>query len=281
MRDEVATSYLEAHYSLKHRCIAGVSHLFEQRVYTVRHGLLRGLKRKGGLGFLPQWAVGRTDDTAEARLFASLDLRGKVVYDVGGFEGLITMFFATRAKAVVVYEPNPSSRHRLEDNLRLNGIRNVTVRGVGVGAQSGTLELVYDPSMPGGATAQEGVARQVIASTRAMRREQISVVRIDDDVANRHLPLPDLAKIDVEGMELDVLRGMRQVLQKARPRLYIEMHGATADDKRSNARDVVRELAENGYADIVHVESGRRVTLDSTEYAAEGHLFCVGNDTEP
>jgi FkbM family methyltransferase len=161
----------------------------------------------------------------------------------------------------------------------LNGIRNVTVRGVAVGERSGTLELVFDPSMPGGATAQEKVARQVTASTRAMRREQISVVRIDDDVTSHHLPLPDLIKIDVEGMELDVLRGMRQVLRKAHPQLYIEMHGATADDKRRNASDVVRELAENGYANIVHVESGRPVTLGSTEHAAEGHLFCTHHET--
>jgi len=77
MRDEVAKSYLEAHYSLKHRFVAGVSRLFEQRVYTVRHGPLRGLRRKGGLGFLPQWAVGRTDDTAEARLFTSPVGRGR------------------------------------------------------------------------------------------------------------------------------------------------------------------------------------------------------------
>ena len=42
------------HYTLKHRLIAWIStHLFDTRTYTVRHGLLKGMKRKGGLGWVP------------------------------------------------------------------------------------------------------------------------------------------------------------------------------------------------------------------------------------
>ena len=37
------------HYTLKHRLIAWISmHLFDTSTYTVRHGLLKGMKRKGG-----------------------------------------------------------------------------------------------------------------------------------------------------------------------------------------------------------------------------------------
>ena len=44
------------HYSLKHRAIAWISqNLFRANVYTVGHGLNKGLKRKGGLGFLPEF----------------------------------------------------------------------------------------------------------------------------------------------------------------------------------------------------------------------------------
>lgn len=275
MARDRARPYLDVHYGLRHRLVAAVSRLFDERIHTVRHGLLRGFKRKGGLSFLPQWAVGRAVDTPETRFFTSLDLNEKVVYDVGGFQGLLTMFFAARAKTVIAYEPNPTSCERLEENLRLNGITNVIVRPVGVGAQPGALELVYDPRMPGGATANERVAHQITESTVSARRERISVVRIDDDIASHHLPRPDFVKIDVEGMELDVLQGMRHLLQTARPELYIEMHGATTDDKRKNTRDVVCELVMNGYENVVHVESGRRVTIDAFAHASEGHLSCA------
>jgi hypothetical protein len=44
------------HYSRKHSAIAWISqNLFDYVTYTVRHGLLRGMKRKGGLGWMPQF----------------------------------------------------------------------------------------------------------------------------------------------------------------------------------------------------------------------------------
>jgi hypothetical protein len=53
------------HYNMKHRVISWVSRtLFDRHTYTVRHGLLRGMKRKGGLGWLPEAA-------AEGHLFAT------------------------------------------------------------------------------------------------------------------------------------------------------------------------------------------------------------------
>jgi hypothetical protein len=42
------------HYTLEHRLIAWISvHLFDTLTYTVRRGLLKGMKRTGGLGWLP------------------------------------------------------------------------------------------------------------------------------------------------------------------------------------------------------------------------------------
>jgi predicted RNA methylase len=48
--------------------------------------------------------------------------------------GLLTLFFASRAKAVVCFEPNTQNHKRLTENLTLNEIRNVEVRKVGVGS---------------------------------------------------------------------------------------------------------------------------------------------------
>lgn len=267
-------SHLASHYSLRHRMIASLSRLFDGYVYTMRRGLAKGLRRKGGLGFVPNWIARGTHDTAETRFLAALDLKDKVVFDIGGFQGLLTMFFATRARSVVVYEPNPDSRRRLQDNLGLNGISNVIVRPVGVGAEAGEFELVFDPLMAGGASADAHVSGQIRTTAGHLRVERIRVVSVDDDIAQNGLPVPSFVKIDVEGMELDVLRGMRRLLRSARPALYIEMHGATPDEKRANARRVLEELAASGYGDVTHVESGSRVTPQTADVAARGHLHC-------
>lgn len=267
------TSHLRAHYSLKHRAIARVSQWLDSYTYTVRHGLLAGMKRKGGLGFLPA-AISGHQETAETRFLSHLDLTDAVVYDIGGFQGLLTMFFSMRARTVVVYEPNPISRHRLEENLALNHIANVTVRPVGVGARAETTTLVFDPLMPGAATAHSSIGGQIRDTATRWHTADVRIVSLDEDRRTERLPDPSLVKIDVEGLELDVLRGMSETLRTVRPALYIEMHGATMDEKRDNARAVVELLADSGYA-MQHVESGSHLTRSSSALAAQGHLFCT------
>src|SRR5580704_10090805 len=95
-------AFREAHFTWKHRMIAAVS-LRTNFTYTVRHGLAAGMKRRGGLWFLPFGGA----ETEEERFLRQLDLSGKVVYDIGAFEGILSMFFSRRAKQVVAYEPTP------------------------------------------------------------------------------------------------------------------------------------------------------------------------------
>src|SRR2546423_1512177 len=108
------------HYTWKHRVVAWISTtLFDGVTYTVKHGLLKGMRRKGGLGWVP--TVGSGDaESHETRFWRSLDLTGLVVYDVGGFQGLVALFFCQKARLVVSYEPNSRNRKRFNENLTLN-----------------------------------------------------------------------------------------------------------------------------------------------------------------
>src|SRR3974390_1881809 len=94
----------------KHTVISWVSqNLFGNVTYTVQNGLNKGLKRRGGLGWLPFEA----HSSPELVFWKELDLDGKVVYDIGAFHGLLTIYFAKRAKTVVAWEPNSRNRQRL------------------------------------------------------------------------------------------------------------------------------------------------------------------------
>jgi FkbM family methyltransferase len=248
-----------------------VSHWFDGVTYTVRHGLLIGMKRQGGLGFLPI----RTVETPETRFFRALDLTGQVVYDVGGFEGLLTLFFAVRATEVVVYEPNPASRMRLERNLALNGVSNVTIRPVGAGAVAGEYAFVYDPLMPGAASADPAISHQIRETAGRLRTLKAPLVTIDADRIAHQLPVPTFIKIDVEGLELDVLRGLANTISDYHPALFIELHGADAARKSENAVAVVRWLIAAGYRSILNVETGKPESPESASLRPAGHLYCT------
>src|SRR5579872_5700296 len=108
------------HYSTKHRMVAWVSqNLFDNVTYTVRHGLLKGMKRRGGLAWIPEWIVGGTA-SPEQLFWRDVNLRDLIVYDIGAFQGLLTLLFAQQARTVVSYEPNAKNYARLLENLQLN-----------------------------------------------------------------------------------------------------------------------------------------------------------------
>ncbi len=197
------------HYTLKHRLVAWISaSLLDKPTYTVRHGLLKGMKRKGGLGWVPR----RGGMPAEQQFWSSLNLAGMTVYDVGAFHGLLTMFFASRAKTVVCFEPNIQNHKRLMENLILNGIRNVEVRKTGVGSRRERRTMVGNPLMLGGASLDEKTVAELLRSGMRTVIENISVVTLDEEISQANLPAPDFIKIDVEGWEIEALRGARKTL---------------------------------------------------------------------
>jgi FkbM family methyltransferase len=262
------------HYTFKHRVVAWISiHLFDHFTYTVQHGLIQGMKRKGGLGWLPAF-LSDSAETPEQRFWRELDLRGLVVYDVGAFQGLLTLYFARQARQVICYEPNPKNRFRLNENLALNGIENVRVRDVGVGSRQQNLSMVYNPLMPGGASVEPRTVEQLLTSAAPVLKEDIRITTLDLELSQASLPRPDFIKIDIEGWEIEALRGGRNTLTTHRPALFVEMHGETMNEKKRKVAEIVACLNEFSYRDIRHIESGVAITAENSTIAVEGHLYC-------
>jgi FkbM family methyltransferase len=262
------------HFSLKHRLTAWISiHLFDTATYTVRHGLLKGMKRKGGLGWVPAtFSPGIM--TAEQEFWSGLNLGGMTVYDVGAFHGLLTLFFASRAKAVVCFEPNTQNRKRLIENLMLNGIKNVEVRKVGVGSRCETLKMVGSPLLPGGATVDGKRVEELLRAGIETVAEEIPIVTLDEEIPQAGLPAPDFIKIDIEGWEIEALRGARNTLELYKPTLFLEMHGETMREKRRKVDEIVAFLWDLNYQRIRHVETGTTITPENASVAMQGHLYC-------
>ncbi|MGA2717131.1 MAG: FkbM family methyltransferase [Bryobacteraceae bacterium] len=244
---------------LKNQAVSWISkNLFDSVTYTVRNGLNKGLRRRGGLGWLPF----ESNDTPELRFWKQLDLDGKVVYDVGAFHGLLTIYFARRARMVVAWEPNSRNRQRLNENVRLNAFRNVIVRPYGLSSEPMRAKMSFDPLAPGRASIDARIAGGA--------QEEIVEIRMLDQ--EEGLEKPDLIKIDVEGFELNVLDGGIRTLER-HPALFLEMHGADPADKRERVKAIVNRLWSLGYHNIVHVESGVQIAPENTGLAAQGHLY--------
>jgi FkbM family methyltransferase len=260
------------HYTLRHRITAWISqNVFGNFVYTVRHGLIKGMRRKGGLGWLPEF-LSSSVESREHVFWKELDLSGKVVYDIGSFQGLLAMMFSRKAKTVVCFEPNDTNRARLLENLALNSIRNVTVRPVGIGAEKGTATMFFSPLMTGGASIDQKTVSN-LQQTQEVRQQTINISTVDEEVASG-LPVPDFIKIDIEGYELAALQGARETLVKLRPELFLEMHGETLREKKQKVRAIADLLDAQGYK-MLHIETETIIHPSNCQVAIEGHIYAT------
>ena len=100
--------------------------LFNNCTYTIRWGIGKGFKRKGGMQFIPQITPLRKEEL----FLQTLDLSGQTVFDIGGFEGIFSLFFSKctgKNGTVFTFEPNPINFSKINTNIKLNNISNIKV----------------------------------------------------------------------------------------------------------------------------------------------------------
>jgi len=168
---------------------------------------------------------------------------GDVVYDIGGNFGVYTILFAKAVGPngiVVVVEPESQSYGHLQENLQLNALTNVRSYRLALGDQSGEAKLFL-----GQVT---GASSLVRPSTTGDGYQRVQVVEGDRLVETENLPLPQVVKIDVEGYEGAVIRGLRHTLAHPDCKLVCcEIHPQLlpADMQQEQIFDLLRSLGFN------------------------------------
>lgn len=261
---------------LKKTLAVNLSRLFQNHTYTSKHGLAKGLRRRGGLAFLPSFIPRSTEMLKEEIFIAGLDLTGQTVFDIGGDQGIYTLFFARRVGPtgrVFTFEPNPVSYSHIVTNVELNNFEHVDVRNIALGESIGELTFAFPAKDPGRGTADPLIRDQILKEPGSMSIK-VRVGSVDNLIETQEVPNPDFCKIDVEGLEVNVLRGMKRTLNEQRPTLFIEIHGADMPAKTANIRQVGKFLLDSGYQ-IYHVESEQNLSSDTIDIAREGHIYCT------
>ncbi len=170
---------------------------------------------------------------------------GKTFVDLGAHIGFLTLLAAKRVGGeghVYAFEPIAETADLLDANVAANGLENV-VTGVRLAISDEPRDLVFTISREHSVSNKMARAAGTAGETMTLR-----ATSLDAYFGELGWPSVDLIKMDVEGAELDAMRGMRE-LSARNPgmKLIFEFHYANLEQMNISASQLFDELAELGF----------------------------------
>jgi FkbM family methyltransferase len=167
---------------------------------------------------------------------------GGAFVDVGAHVGGYSMPVAAAAEQVEIhaFEPVPETRARLIANLRRNGLQDgVEVWDKAVGDRPGRQRIT---------TSTQSGENRLLSDERGAEGAsvEVEVVTLDRHLFDR-CERVDVIKCDIEGGELDALRGGEQLLRRDRPDVLAELDVRFSDRSDGGPGGLIAYMTELGY----------------------------------
>jgi FkbM family methyltransferase len=208
----------------------------------------------------------------EAAVFDQIVRAVDTVLDVGANIGAHALWLARRvgpAGSVVAFEPQRTVFQTLCANMALNGMTNVDAHWAAAGAQPGRVTVPrLDPSAPANFGATSLLWGHPGDQVRQMTIDQLE------------LGACRLIKVDVEGMELDALKGATATISRLHPILYVE------NDGRETSAGLIDFILGMGYRAWWHLpayfnpENVRGLAENVFDQGISVNMLCV-HETVP
>ena len=159
---------------------------------------------------------------------------GDTVYDIGANIGYVSLALAKSvgpSGQVIAFEPIPKNVQYFRESIEINGLTNVQLLEFAASDQRGEAVIRIAGNL---STASLVWHRHDPSATQLT----INTVQIDQLVESGSLAYPRFVKIDVEGAEGSVLKGMQRTVAAAKPILFIECSEAGREATWTMLRDL-------------------------------------------
>jgi FkbM family methyltransferase len=190
-------------------------------------------------GFFDYWG----HDLPELRFIWRMLKPGMVFLDIGAYHGIYSLVAGRRTGRtgkIVAFEPSPREFSRLQRHLRWNRIANARAERVAVGADAGEQTFFQVSS---GDQTRNGLRPP--GSRDELKEIAVRTISLDQYIEAISLERIDVVKLDVEGGELDVLRGAASLLNGFRPVFICEVLDAATQPWGYEAREIVSAFSQH------------------------------------
>jgi len=178
-------------------------------------------------------------------------LDGGTFLDIGANVGLVSLLVADKVQHAILFEPNPRAVERAKENIRLNHLK-FEVFSEALSDTVGTVAFENSDSV-------SACSRTVDGFTTTLPTITVQRTTFDQFLQDYRADLPAISavKIDVEGHENSVLRGMKGFLKNRRPKLVMFEYL-----QRTNIQQALATFAEVGYSVFELTPAGPRTVTD-------------------
>ena len=186
------------HYSLSN-LQTDYAEVFGNKLFLSKKGLALSISHYG------------TYEELESKIMEEKIEMGNIVVDVGANIGLHTLNMARivgNTGQVFAFEPDPSNFEILKKNVKINNYKNIILEQKAVGDKHGRTTL-YQSDHPG--------KHRIFPQTeQAKSQVQVELTNLDNYFDSDMTDKINFIKIDVEGLEFSVLKGMKNILKNSK-----------------------------------------------------------------
>lgn len=214
------------------------------------------------------WMMGEYESEIAA-VFAAHVQRGNTVLDVGANIGINTIRLSKlvgETGKVYAFEPVPDTAGRFRSNMSLNSCINVSLFECALSEENTTISMnnskeeenkgAFNLRSPDG----EGVA--------------VAVYNGDHLLSQQHIGRVDLIKIDVEGLEWSVVKGLEQTIAMYKPVIVVEWDPAYQQQMNVNVGQWSAFVSSNNYT-VYQISRFQLSMLEDIRDAVEGNLLLI------
>lgn len=205
-----------------------------------------------------------------AQLIARYVKEGMTVIDIGAHIGLTSVIISKYLNGtgrIYAFEPTPSTFTVLQDTVRINKLQNIIepVRAA-LFRESGTTFFYISNNSADN-------SNSLVNNNRQDRREskvEVTLFSMDDFAKQHKLKSVDFIKIDAEGAELQVLKGMKETISLHTPFIILSLHPYSIKNGGDSLDEIWDFVKSYGY----HIELDGK-EMEKQDFVSKPDLFDV------
>tara|TARA_B100000767_G_C19711537_1_gene513029 strand:- start:461 stop:1384 length:924 start_codon:yes stop_codon:yes gene_type:complete len=181
-------------------------------------------------------------ETNETKFLKKIIDTGQVVIDIGANMGWYSIHFSKwvgGSGKIFAFEPVPEIHEELRSNIKLNFCQNIKVFNCALGNKNESI-LFNVSNFEGGSGASS-------ENLKFGKEIKVTKRKLDDVMSEQNINNIDFLKIDIEGGELNMLKGAEKIIEKYKPKIFLEIVDIHCDRFGYLPEDVFNFLYNKNY----------------------------------